>query len=59
VRTPGADGLPTDVNGLIRFANVHFEQAQQAMGRGDFEEYGREMALVQQALDRLAQLTGE
>jgi uncharacterized membrane protein (UPF0182 family) len=59
VRTPGADGLPTDVNGLIRYANVHFEQAQQAMGRGDFEEYGREMALVQQALDRLAQLTGE
>jgi uncharacterized membrane protein (UPF0182 family) len=58
VGTPSADGLPTDVNGLIRFANEHFERAQQAMGGGDFEAYGREMALVQRALDRLAELSG-
>ncbi len=58
VATPGADGLPTDVNGLIRFANEHFERAQTAIGGGDYETYGREMALVQRALERLAELTG-
>ena len=31
----------------------------QAIGAGDYEAYGREMALVQRALDRLAALTGE
>ncbi|MFN8622462.1 MAG: UPF0182 family protein [Chloroflexota bacterium] len=60
VATPGpADGdLPTDVNGLIRYANDHFERAQSAMGRGDYVIYGQEMDKVQRALQRLGQLTG-
>ncbi len=50
--TPGVD-LPTDVPGLIEYANAHFELAQQALRDGDFARYGAEMALVQQALQRL------
>jgi uncharacterized protein len=53
---PG-DDLPADVDALIRSANEHFLRAQEAIGAGDYVTYGREMALVQEALDRLAQLT--
>jgi hypothetical protein len=56
--TPGTgEELPADVDGLIAFANEHFERAQQAVGAGDYETYGREMALVKAALERLADLT--
>jgi uncharacterized protein len=51
---PGA--VPSDINGLIAYANLHFGLAQQAMGSGDYVTYGKEMTLVQAALDRLAQL---
>ena len=54
--TPAPEGLPSDINGLIAYANLHFELAQQAMGSGDYVTYGEEMALVQVALDRLATL---
>jgi hypothetical protein len=54
--SPGASapaGLPTDVAGLIDYANNHFELAQQALRDGDFARYGTEIALVQAALQRL------
>jgi uncharacterized membrane protein (UPF0182 family) len=56
--TPGPDGLPTDVPGLIAYANEHFELAQQALRDGDFGRYGEEQALVDAALARLLELTG-
>ena len=46
-------GLPSDVPGLIAYANDHFELAQQALRDGDFARYGQEIALVQAALQRL------
>jgi uncharacterized protein len=52
----GPAGLPSDVPGLVTYANQHFELAQQALRNGDFATYGREIALVQQALQRLGQL---
>jgi uncharacterized membrane protein (UPF0182 family) len=53
---PGPDGLPTDVAGLIAFANEHFELAQAALRDGDFARYGDEISLVQAALRRLDEL---
>jgi uncharacterized membrane protein (UPF0182 family) len=50
--TPGVE-LPTDVPGLIAYANAHFEAAQAALRDGDFARYGSEIALVQAALQRL------
>ena len=55
--TPAA-GLPSDVPGLIEYANTHFERAQQALRDGDFAGYGREIELVRQALAQLDQLAG-
>ncbi|MEO8437373.1 MAG: UPF0182 family protein, partial [Chloroflexota bacterium] len=46
-------GLPSDVAGLIDYANRHFELAQTALRDGDFARYGTEIALVQAALQRL------
>jgi uncharacterized protein len=51
-------GLPTDVPGLIAYANVHYELAQQALKAGDLARYGQEIALVGQALGQLEQLGG-
>ena len=51
-------GLPSDVAGLIDYANRHFELAQQALRDGDFARYGQEIELVRQALARLDQLAG-
>ena len=59
--TPAATapgGLPSDVPGLIEYANTHFELAQQALRDGDFAGYGREIELVRQALAQLDQLAG-
>ncbi len=50
--TPGA-GLPSDVAGLIDYANTHFELAQAALRDGDFARYGSEIKLVEAALQRL------
>ena len=56
--SPGPGGLPTDVTGLIRYANEHFEAAKAAQASGDFVTYGQEMQKVQAALDALNTLTG-
>jgi uncharacterized membrane protein (UPF0182 family) len=56
--TPAPDGLPADVPGLIDYANTHFEAAQEALRDGDFARYGDEIALVEEALRRLEELTG-
>jgi uncharacterized membrane protein (UPF0182 family) len=50
--TPGVE-LPTDVPGLIDYANAHFELAQAALRDGDFARYGTEIALVEAALRQL------
>ena len=50
--TPGTE-LPSDIPGLIAYANAHFELAQQALRDGDFARYGAEIALVEEALRRL------
>jgi uncharacterized membrane protein (UPF0182 family) len=50
------DPLPNDVSGLIDYANRHFELAQVALQAGDFAGYGREIARVEAALQRLEQL---
>jgi uncharacterized protein len=55
--TPGpGDPLPTDVAGLIDYANRHFDLAQAALRDGDFATYGEEIGLVQAALERLDEL---
>ncbi|MFN8629463.1 MAG: UPF0182 family protein [Chloroflexota bacterium] len=54
--SPGA--LPGDVQGLVAYANEHFELAQAALRTGDFATYGAEMDKVQTALKRLSELTG-
>jgi uncharacterized membrane protein (UPF0182 family) len=51
-------GLPTDVPGLIRYANAHFVAAKAAQAGGDFVTYGKEMQQVQSALEALDTLTG-
>jgi uncharacterized membrane protein (UPF0182 family) len=58
--TPGTQPTPPagDVQALVTYANQHFELAQQALRDGDFARYGEEIALVQQALSQLEQLTG-
>ncbi len=54
---PPGSGLPTDVNGLVDYANTHFELAQAALRNGDFATYGAEMDKVQTALQALGALT--
>ncbi len=63
--TPGSSatptvgpGVPTDVAGLITYANSHFDLAQAALRNGDFATYGREIELVRQALAQLEGLAG-
>jgi uncharacterized membrane protein (UPF0182 family) len=51
--------LPTDVPGLIDYANLHFSLAQTALRDGDFARYGAEIALVEAALQRLQVLAPE
>ncbi|MEO7666951.1 MAG: UPF0182 family protein [Dehalococcoidia bacterium] len=55
--TPGV-GVPSDVAGLIAYANTHFEAAQAALRSGNFATYGTEIELVRQALARLDGLAG-
>jgi uncharacterized membrane protein (UPF0182 family) len=56
--SPGTSPSPTDVQGLVAYANAHFELAQQALRTGDFATYGAEMKKVQAALEQLGQLVG-
>ena len=46
-------GLPSDIPGLVAYANTHFELAEAALRDGDFARYGSEIRLVQAALQRL------
>jgi hypothetical protein len=55
---PGPTPPSGDVQGLVSYANTHFELAQQALRKGDFAAYGEEMRLVEDALRQLAILTG-
>ena len=60
--TPGPtlapDGdLPTDVEGLIAYANTHYELAQAALTRGDLAAYEVQMDKVGAALQRLEEIT--
>jgi hypothetical protein len=54
---PPDNGLPTDVTGLVEYANAHFELAQAALKNGDFATYGAEMDKVEAALRALGPLT--
>jgi uncharacterized membrane protein (UPF0182 family) len=55
--SPGAE-LPADLDGLIAYANAHFDLAQAALREGDFARYGDEIAKVQKALRRMDELAG-
>lgn len=55
---PGGGGLPSDVTGLVAYANAHFDLAQAALHNGDFATYGAELDKVSAALKRLDELTG-
>jgi hypothetical protein len=50
--------LPTDVDGLVAYANLHFQLAQEALRAGDFARYGQEISRVEAALLALDRLTG-
>ncbi len=52
-------GVGQTVAELVRQASQHYEQAQDALRRGDFAEYGRLMQLLQDDLARLRALTGQ
>ena len=57
--TPGpGSSLPPDVQSLVTFANQHYQLAEEALRNNDFASYGREIALVKQALSQLQLLTG-
>jgi uncharacterized membrane protein (UPF0182 family) len=57
VSPPPDGGLPTDVTGLVAYANQHYDLAQQALRNGDFATYGVEIARVKAALAQLTILT--
>ncbi|HYU50288.1 MAG TPA: UPF0182 family protein [Candidatus Limnocylindria bacterium] len=44
---------PADIQALVDYANEHFQRAEAALRAGDFATYGQEIALVQDALERL------
>ncbi|HUQ41111.1 MAG TPA: UPF0182 family protein, partial [Candidatus Limnocylindrales bacterium] len=56
--TPSA-GASQSVNQLIKQASDHYDQAQDALRRGDFTEYGRLIALLQDDLAKLRAATGQ
>jgi uncharacterized membrane protein (UPF0182 family) len=53
---PAGPALPDTVDGLIDFANLHYELAQQALRDGDLATYGEEIELVGAALEELDRL---
>ena len=57
VTPPPDSGLPSDVAGLIAYANQHYDTAQTALRNGDFATYGTEIAKVKAALAQLSILT--
>jgi uncharacterized membrane protein (UPF0182 family) len=64
--TPRPSGAPTpspapsqSVAQLVKQASDHYDQAQQALQRGDFAEYGRLIGLLQDDLAKLRAATGQ
>ncbi|MEK7863427.1 MAG: UPF0182 family protein, partial [Chloroflexota bacterium] len=64
--TPRPSGAPTPTPGpsqtvaqLVKQASDHYEQAQEALRRGDFADYGRLLALLQDDLAKLRAATGQ
>ena len=55
--TPAPTGAPDDVDALIQEANDTFERAQQLLQQGDFAGYGTQIDLLEDILQRLAELT--
>ena len=55
---PNVTPPPADVAALIRYANAHFELAQEALRRGDFATYGVEIAEVERTLRQLDVVAG-
>jgi len=51
-------GLPTNIAGLIRYANDHFAAARSDQANGNTAAYDQELQLVQSALDALSVLNG-
>jgi uncharacterized protein len=56
--TPTPAPLSGDAAEVARQASEAYERAQAALQAGDFAAYGREIALVEQLLQRLVELTG-
>jgi uncharacterized protein len=58
---PGATTTTTSPNiaALVRQANDHYNKAQEALKIADWTTYGAEMKALQQALNELAQATGQ
>jgi uncharacterized protein len=56
VTTPPATGAIAE---LVKAASDHYQQAQDALKRGDFAEYGRLLALLADDLARLRAATGQ
>jgi uncharacterized membrane protein (UPF0182 family) len=64
--TPRPSGAPSPtpapsqtVAQLVKQASDHYDQAQQALQRGDFAEYGRLITLLQDDLAKLRAATGQ
>ena len=51
-------GLPTDVAGLVRYADAHFAAANADRASGNLAGADQELQLVQAALNALSQLNG-
>ena len=59
VPTPTPVSLTGDAAEIARQASDAYERAQAALQAGDFATYGQEIALVEQLLQRLVELTDE
>jgi len=62
--TPGPSGSPTpspslSVSQLVKQATDHYNAAQDALKRGDFAEYGKQIQLLQDDLAKLRAATGQ
>jgi uncharacterized membrane protein (UPF0182 family) len=66
--SPGATGQPTPrpspppagaIAELVKAASDHYQQAQDALRRGDFAEYGRLIKLLEDDLAKLRAATGQ
>jgi uncharacterized membrane protein (UPF0182 family) len=56
--SPAPSGLPTDVSGLLRYANQRLAAAEAAQARGDSVTYAQQVQQLQAALNALNTLIG-